>query len=489
MNFRKKAVSAVIGGVILFAMIFTVAFGYFYTMNQDQHVLQAAARQSANLQAQRNQENLYSLGADIGGNLTFSVNNTGIATVLVGYVLTDQSGNVLAQQNGGPATSAPLCSTKTASVPCSVNAGGSASFVTKIGYSSGDYYTMKVFTSRGTTVVGTYPTHTITSLSVSTQIASGLGSLEMIFSSFTFYGYTTSTSVCAAGYPCNIAFSSAQPAAITPCGPFQSSTKSCSSAPYIVFSVQVTNNDPSAGTIVIDSHTDLWTFLSCGSGCGSQSLLAFYVMNVLANGTITSRTQNSFNPIMIPYDATKTIFFGSSCDLSICSSYTPQSISDSIGEHDVFMIFSGALVSASNSTLYSQNLPYSATFTSDNIAGFSETPTTCGNGSSTSFSLTVSNSNWTPAGDGIESVSVNASGFSNVLPAVPPTGWSTSETSGIITWTTSTNYIMPGQSVTFDWNATAPIVSTGTQYTFLSTALWNSGTILSQQIDTGCFVG
>jgi flagellin-like protein len=484
MNFKNKAISAVIGGVILFAMIFTVAFGYFYTLNQDQQVLQAAARQSASLQAQRNQENLYSLGSLVGGNLTFSVNNTGIATVLVGFVLTDQSGNILAQQNGGTATSAPLCSTKTATVPCSVNSGGSASFVTNIGYSSGDYYTMKVFTSRGTTVVGTYPTHTITSVSITSQIASGLGSLVMIFSSFTFYGYTTTSNICAAGYLCNINLSSAQPAAITPYG-----------TTPIAFSVQITNNDPSAGTIVIDSHTDLWTFLSCGSGCGTQSLLGFYVMNVLANGTITSRTQNSFSPIMITYGATKTIYFGSGCDLSICSSYSPQSISDAIGEHDVFMIFSGALVSASNSSLYSQNLPYTATFASDNIAGFSETPTTCGNGSSIpSFSLTVTNSKWSPAGDGIDVVSVNASAFTNVQAPIAqsPIGWIPSvSSSGIITWTATNSayYIMPSNSLKFIWSGTAPVVSTGTQYTFLSTAYWNSGTIKSQQIDTGCFVG
>ena len=482
MNLKNKAVSAVIGGVILFAMIFTVAFGYFYTLNQDQQVLQAAARQSANLQALRNQENLYSLGAVVGGNLTFSVNNTGIATVLVGYVLTDQSGNILAQQNGGSASSAPLCSTKTASVPCAVNAGGSASFVTKIGYSSGNYYTMKVFTSRGTTVVGTYPTHTITSVSITSQIASGLGSLEMIFSSFTFYGYTTTSNVCNTGYVCNIALSSAQPAAITPFG-----TKP------IAFSVQITNNDPSAGTIVIDAHTDLWTFLSCGSGCGTQSLLGFYVMNVLANGTITSRTQNSFTPIILPYGATQTVYFGSSCDLSICTSYSPQSINDAMGEHDVFMIFSGALVSASNSSLYSQNLPYSATFTSDNIAGFSETPTTCGNGSATLFSLTVSNSNWSPAADGINKVVENASVFSSVQATIlqSPTGWTPSVSSGIITWTATTSayYIMPGNHLIFGWSATAPVVSTGTQYTFLSTSYWSGGTIQSQQIDAGCFVG
>jgi hypothetical protein len=480
-NFKNKAVAAVVGGVILFAMIFTIAFAYFYTLNQDQQFLQAASKQSANFQAQRNQENLYSLGSVVGGNLTYSVNNTGIATVLVGYVLTDQSGKILAQQNGGSAIGAALCSTKAATVPCAVNAGGSATFVTKVVYSSGSYYTMKVFTSRGTTVVGTYPTHTLTSVSITSQIASGLGSLEMIFSSFTFYGYTTTSNVCVSGYPCNIALSSAQPAAITPKG----------STP-IVFSVQITNNDPSAGTIVIDSHTDLWTFLSCGAGCGTQSLLGFYVMNVLPNGTIISRTQNSFTPITIPYGSTRLVYFGSGCDLSICSAYTPQSINDNFGEHDVFMIFSGALVSASNSTLYSQNLPYTATFASDNIAGFSQTPTTCGNGSSSSFSLTVTNSNWSPVGDGINQVVVNASAFGNVQYSIPPpTGWVPTIAGGIITWRTTIaqDYITPGNSLKFGWSGTAPIVTTGTQYTFLSTAYWNGGTIQSQQIDTGCFVG
>ncbi|MHB8565868.1 MAG: hypothetical protein ACYC7D_05675 [Nitrososphaerales archaeon] len=467
--------SSVIGGVIIFGLIFTVGFGYFYTMSQDQQILQTAQRQNSNLLALKNQENLYLVtNVGGGGNLTFTVNNTGIATALVGYFISDQTGKILQFETGSNPTSSCLDGSKSP-IPCILSAGSSAYFdpTPQISYTPGTYYTVKVLTERGSSVIGTYPTQQLSESSLTSLVASGLGSLEMIFSSFEFYNYSSTS-------PWKVNLSSAEPAAITPYNK------------PIVFSAQVTNNDPSGGTIVVDAHTDLWTFLSCGSGCGSQTTLSFYVMNVASDGTVTSTSYNSYVPIQIPYGSTKTIYFGSSCDLSTssCSSFSSQSVSDSENEHDVFMIFSGTLVTAKNSTLYSQNLPFAATFTSDNIASYSETPTTCGNGSSTTFSLQVTNTNWSPSGDKINKVVVEAPTFNPpTTQPTAPSGWAVSVNSGTITWTTSGSYIVPGQTLKFSWQGTAPVVNTGTQVTFISNVNWNSGTIQSQPINTGCFVG
>ena len=460
-------------------MLFSVGFGYFYTTSQDQQILQNAQRQNSNFLGQKNQENLYvlaNLGSD--ASLTFSVNNTGIATVLVGYFITDQTGKVV-QYKTGTSTNPSSCSASSAStIPCALNAGSSATIdpSPSITYTLGGYYTIRVLTERGTTIVGTYPTQQLSENSLNTFVASGLGSLEMIFSSFSFYNYSSTGSP---NWTVNL--TSAQNAAITPFNK------------PIVLSAQVTNDDPSGGTIIVSSHTNLWTFLSCGSGCGQQAYLSFYVMNVGSGGNITSTTYGSYVPIQIPYGATKTIYFGSNCDLSTSScSYSYQSINDAVSEHDVFMIFSGTMVSANNATLYSQNLPYSATFTSDNIASYSESPTTCGNGSSTSFSLKLTNSKWTPSGDGINQVVVQASTFNPPLvQPLPPAGWTVSVSSGTITWNaiSSTYYILPGSTLSFSWGGTAPVVNSGTQFTFVSAATWSAGTILSQPIVTGCYVG
>jgi hypothetical protein len=473
---RRKAISSVLGGVILFSIVFTVGFGYFFVANQDQQILQIAQRQNTSFLAQKNEESLFVAANIAGGNMAFSVNNTGIETVLTAFFITDQSGKVL-QYRSGTMSNASSCGAG-GSIPCGLDPGASTVFGTKVTYITGNYYTIRVLTSRGTTIVGTYPTQQLTTTAITSLVASGLGSLQMVFRSFSFYNYSST------GSPnWKINLSSAQTAAITPF------------SKHMAMSAQITNNDPSQGTIVVDSHTDLWTFLSCSSGCGTQPLIPFYIVNVAPDGTVMSTTQGSFVPIQIPYGATQTVFFASACDLSVplssCtsgSSYLPQSIGDAIGEHDVFMIFSGTLVAATNSTLYSQNLPFTATFVSDNIATFSQTPTTCANGSSTSFTLTVTNTKWTPSGHAINTITLNAGSF-NPTGATGPSGWTPAINGGIITWTAQGSPLAPGKTVQLTWTGTAPVVETGTQVIFLSTANWNGGTVVTQPIDTGCFVG
>ena len=476
---RKKAVSSIIGGVLIFGIIFSVGFSYFYTTSQDQQVLQMAQKQNNDLSTLKNQESMYvQSNLTSEGNITFTLHNTGISTDLVAYFITDQTGKLLQYLNGTISSTASVkaCySNQTSQLPCELDPGAAAYVMPspEITYVDGNTYTIKFVTSRGSTFVGTYPTQEITTSSLNTLVASGLGSLEMVFSSFNFYSYSET------GGPWQINLGSAQSAAVTPY------------SKGIAFSMQITNNDPRAGTIVVDSHTDLWTFLSCGSGCGSQSLLAFYVMNVGSDGTISSTNQGSFVPIQIPYEATKTIYFGCSYDTSLNSCFggssSAQAITDAMSEHDVFLIFSGTEVSAENSTLYSQNLPFAATFTSDNIATFSQTPTTCGNGSSATFTLSVTNTAWSPSGDDINQVQVQAASFNPPTSQPVTSGWSAVVNSGTITWTGGT--IAPGQTQTFTWTGTAPYVSTGTEEVFISTVGWNAGTITSQLIDTGCYVG
>ena len=473
---RKAAISSIVGGILLFSIIFTVGFGYFYSVSQDQKVLIAAQNENSNLWAQKNQESMYvTPSVSASGNFTFTVTNTGIPAVIEAYFITDDTGAILEYVNAS-SSSASSCTSSTVSLPCSLNTGTVADFVptTPIDYKSGTL-TAKVVTNRGSTFFGTYPTQELTSTSISSLVASGLGSLQMIFSSFTFYNYSINS---APNWKVNL--SSGQTAAVTPY------------KKPIAFSAQITNNDPYSGTIVVDAHTDLWTFLSCGSGCGTQSLLGFYVMNVASDGTVTSTTYGSFVPIQIPYGDTKTVYFGSQCDLSIssCSGFATQSISDVTSEHDVFMIFSGTLVTVDNASFYSQNLPFSATFTADNIAGFSQTPTTCGNNTATSFTLKVTNTAWSTSSDDITKVVVNASTFNpSIIQPLPPTGWTVGVSSGIITWTsTGTYYIKPGSTLSFQWNGTSPTVKAITQEAFISNVVWNSGSILSQQIDTGCYI-
>ncbi|MGI0081195.1 MAG: archaellin/type IV pilin N-terminal domain-containing protein, partial [Nitrososphaerales archaeon] len=94
---RKRGVSEVIGTVILFAMIFSVAFGLFYFVGQDQQFYQQAQKSNAALISQQNSEHLSVYGISSGGNLGFYVNNTGIALSIVSFWIFNGSSSIIVQ--------------------------------------------------------------------------------------------------------------------------------------------------------------------------------------------------------------------------------------------------------------------------------------------------------------------------------------------------------------------------------------------------------
>src|SRR5579864_9516067 len=246
---KRKGVSSVIGGIIVLGIIFSVGSGYFYGITQDQQSYQNVARQNSVATLQKSEESLYVVGSAGSGTLTFTVNNTGITAILVSYFVSDQTGKIDLYKNGSP-SSASACASFNPTVACALNQGSSTTFSTGLAWSVGTTYTIRVVTGRGTVVIGAYPTKILTTSSVDSVVASGLGSLEMAFNSFSYYNYTQT------GGPWKINLAKPLTANI---------------APYnmpIALSAQITNNDPSAGTIVVDAHTDLWTFVSCSGGCG-----------------------------------------------------------------------------------------------------------------------------------------------------------------------------------------------------------------------------
>ncbi|MGI0134607.1 MAG: hypothetical protein ACREBW_06595, partial [Candidatus Micrarchaeaceae archaeon] len=184
---RRNAVSAVIGTVIMFAMLLSVAGSYFYFIQQDQAIFQKSIGQSnQNLLNGQSQEHLTVFGIAQSGELAFYVNNTGIAVSIVSYwVLNASSGAVIQYDNS---TTSPY-------LPFLVAQGQSATFPAtslspNIIIPNSAHYVVKVLTSRGTQAIGTYPSQQVTSSTVNSLVAGGFGSLQIAFSSFNWYGYT-----------------------------------------------------------------------------------------------------------------------------------------------------------------------------------------------------------------------------------------------------------------------------------------------------------
>ena len=271
----------------------------------------------------------------------------------------------------------------------------------------------------------------------------------------------------------------------------------------IAFSVNITNDDPSLGTIVINSASNLWVIETCDSGvtegsCPSGNpFFVFYVMNVNAStGVITSTSSGSFSEIEIPYGVTKTLYYGAAYDLSL-QPLSAVGLTSSLssnpfyyGQFAVFLLFAGTKIVSSNSQVYGQNIPFESTTAADNFGWYSETPVSCNPGVSTTFTLTVNDSVFASTMNGISQIVLNASSFSNVHIVSSPAHWTGSVTAGTITWTNSTDAgaILPGVSDSFTWSATAPSPTSTTQYIFPLSITWAGGEVTNLQAATVCTV-
>jgi hypothetical protein len=465
---ERRGISSVVGGMIVFGVILTSVYGFFFLIAQSQQLLWNSSNQNQQLAGQKTDENLAVTGMLMGPAIGFSVNNTGITAVIASYVLTDISNGKIVQVNSG--------SGSTPALPYTISQGGSAVFVTGAFYTPGNDYMIKLITSRGSIFVGTYPPENLPLNSISSSVAAGLGSVSMDFTSYNFYSFTN------AGCGCVIDINHPHSGALLPNGVTPA------------FSMKVTNNDPAVGTITLNSHSDIYLYQTCQSGCGGNvPTYVYYAVNVAPNGTITSTSQGSFVPIEIPYGASKTIFFASKYDLSLGSFASFQivaSIKEPLGEYDVFVIISGSDTQSQQAILYGQNLPFAGSFLSDTVAWYSETPASCVGGNINSFSLMVNNS--VLSVDNIYQVSMNASMFTNLKVTQIPNGWNSYvSTSGIVIWNTTKNGIfpiVPGHYSTFGWNGTAPS-TIGTVVAFpLTLGFTGKGIITSQQSAEGCFV-
>ena len=169
------------------------------------------------------------------------------------------------------------------------------------------------------------------------------------------------------------------------------------------------------------------------------------------------------------------------------NNYNYQEINDAVSEHDVFLILSGTKVTASSSGVYSQNLPFAATFTADNVASFSQNVYSCTSGTQQNFQMNITNSKFSSYN--INKLVLNATGFTVSTPVPAPVGWTSTYSSGMITWSTSGTGIAIGSTLPFSWTGTAPTVTTGAQYTFPAYVTFTNGQITSQSVTTGCYVG
>ncbi|MDG6994280.1 MAG: hypothetical protein JRN52_00035 [Nitrososphaerota archaeon] len=466
MKRRRLAVSSIIGTILVFAMVLTIVYGYFYMATQDeQNLLRLGLQDNLNMQTKA-EESLSVAGTLIGPSLGIAINNTGIALTIASYQVVDRATNNIVAYSSGSGSTPPL--------PVGLAQGQSVVLNTGFVYPPGKSYAITVLTARGTVAVGTYPPRILPPNSIGSLISEGLGSLSMNFSSFDYYSYSQTSP----SYVLNINH------------PHQGAL-----VPYnvpIVFSLSITNNDPYHSSITVDPHTEVVLDEQCTDGCGTFPKMDFFVMNVAANGAVTSVNQGSFVPIVIPYGATQKLYFGSYYDLSL-NSYSDTKIGGKANPGvplAVFLVVSGTTEQVQNATLYSQNLPFADSYPADNLAWYSESPTSCAAGLSVTSNLMVNNSQFSSTS--INEIVLNASQFKPVT-ASAPSGWIRhTYSNGTIIWTPNGNghKISPGNYNMFSWTGTAPS-TVGLQTIIPFTIYWDSGSkvvVTVQQSAVGCYV-
>lgn len=188
----RRAAFPIIGGLIIFGILFTAVLGYYYTTNAFQQNYQNAVKNEQENLIQSSSQNLIVTGSlSSTQKLDFQLNNTGSSVSVVAYwIFNGTSGSVVQYEN---TTTMSSCRSPNTCLPLYVGQGGSVTYTnTNISVTNVyQQYVIKVVTSQGGVFSGTFPSEQLSSGSINSLVSGGIGSLRMSFSSFSWYGYVT----------------------------------------------------------------------------------------------------------------------------------------------------------------------------------------------------------------------------------------------------------------------------------------------------------
>ena len=161
------------------------------------------------------------------------------------------------------------------------------------------------------------------------QLAQGIGSMALDFSTFRFFTYATPTRL--ANYPDGTK-SFTVPGQATP----------------IAFGATLTNLDPREQTITLNQYSNIWLILPGAAG----QIVQFFIVTVASDGTITT----PYSPITIAFGETKLIVYASSSSSSFAQSSISASLTPNPGAVNLLLL--GTIGPRD----YGQNIPFVAVY-------------------------------------------------------------------------------------------------------------------------------
>jgi hypothetical protein len=308
---RKRGIAAVIGGVIVFAIMFSVGYAYFLTAQLDYKSLQ-----SSNVLA--NEETLLVTGGVYHGNLTAQVRNAGpIAITITSLVIVDQTSGTNYGKTwvlgNNPSTPAENYHNQ---FPFALNSQATSNNVTTPVVAGTDYYLVEAITSRGTIATATISSNPAPASQLALQaLTSGaLGDIYLNFNSYSLY---------TVGQPLGCPTSNATYSGycLTPAGSaFAINCNTyCGTVP-VGFAITVTNLNAQQGEVVFDQFSNLFQVITAGINAKGQPIPWFIVDNTSLAGGINA-IKAKYTPIALQYNIPETIFFASSNCINVTSTY------------------------------------------------------------------------------------------------------------------------------------------------------------------------
>ena len=326
---RRRAISGIIGAVILFTLLFTIGSEYFIFVNNVNNLETQALVNRGNAIANRLQESIQIIPSlNASSYLRFYINNTGGITVnITSMMILSSTGVELGCYGIGYSTSLN-CGNTTPALPLVANPGAGAPrhsyVVSSYSYTSGTVV-LKLFASDGSSYSATYPAPA-TELAAEALSSGAIGDLYLNFHSYQYYtvsacnGIPLGTQLSGTGnYSSGECLTSGTPAFAI----------SHTNTADIGFSVQVTNLNNQSYDIVLDQFSLLYQVLQGPSAKGTY--YAWYISSVFDQGGQQVVTE-SFNPVVLVHNVPTTLYFvASACvtssegpSSSTCSLFTNQ---------------------------------------------------------------------------------------------------------------------------------------------------------------------
>ena len=305
----KKAVSTVIGGIIIFGMIISIGYGYFYSIVSSQQYYQKVVKLSNVAAQQRQSEDLVLSPAVSGSTFSIAAENVGPQLNITVYFNINKStktsnyysiaeGQVISQDD---------------------------SHVFAIGtYAEGDQYLFKFLTQSGNVFTTTYPP-IATSLAAQAISSGALGDLYLSFNSYTYFTVSSGN-----GCPTASAYS----------GYSLSQVGTAFTIPYsglsaTASSVTKTNLNSQHAEFVLDQYSLIYqVFPHAKSGFFSQP---WYITSNQSDAQDSGKNAilSEYTPVVLAYDVPQTIVFASANCVTSSASNINDCSSGNFGSSDL----------------------------------------------------------------------------------------------------------------------------------------------------------